>query len=258
MEELRKQFEELGRDRAKAQLVMDGQHEQLRHWVSESESRKEQVEQLKKQVREQKRILNAAKTPAAKGENVSASRAARRANLPLAERIAREIQRIPANLGLRRGSSPLFAPAAPKDKATTAKPLNRSIVMRLARKHEPKESDLALQRRAAAQWQDPPTISFLLPVKDPPAKFLEELLASIGLQTATNWEVCLIDGGSAFTDTLATIARWGAREPRIRVNGSKKISALPRTPIALSRWRPAISSPASITTICLRRSRFTS
>ncbi len=37
MEELRKRFEELGRDRAKAQLVMDGQHEQLRHWVSESE-----------------------------------------------------------------------------------------------------------------------------------------------------------------------------------------------------------------------------
>ena len=67
MEELRKRFEELGRDRAKAQLVMDGQHEQLRHWVSESESRKQQIDQLKKQLREQKQILNAAKSACRKG-----------------------------------------------------------------------------------------------------------------------------------------------------------------------------------------------
>ncbi len=217
MEELRKRFEELGRDRAKAQLVMDGQHEQLRHWVSESESRKQQVDQLKKQLREQKQILNAAKSACRKGGKCFRPGGGPKTKKPLAERIALELRRIPANLGLRRGS-PVDSPPTAKEKAPAtkpAKPVDRYAAWR--EEHEPNDTALAEQRRLAALWPDPPTISFLLPVKDPPAKFLGELLASVAAQSAPNWEVCLVDGGSALTETLETIENWSAREPRIRV-----------------------------------------
>lgn len=217
MEELRKRFEELGRDRAKAQLVMDGQHEQLRHWVSESESRKQQIEQLKKQLREQKQILTAAKSACRKGGKCFRPAGGSKTKKPLGMRIALELRRIPANLGFSR-SKPALAPEAPKEQAPAAKPakpIDRYAAWR--EEHEPNETALAEQRRLAALWQDPPTISFLLPVKDPPAKFLDELLASLSDQSAPNWEVCLIDGGSALTETLETIKNWSAREPRIRV-----------------------------------------
>ncbi|MDQ3545253.1 MAG: glycosyltransferase, partial [Verrucomicrobiota bacterium] len=217
MEELRKRFEELGRDRAKAQLVMDGQHEQLRHWVSESESRKQQIDQLKKQLREQKQILSSAKSACRKGGKCFRPSGGPKTKKPLAERIALELQRIPANLGLRRGK-PVDSPPAAKEKtpaAKPAKPVDRYVAWR--EEHEPNESGLAEQRRLATLWQDAPTISFLLPVKDPPAKFLEELLASIAAQSAPNWEVCLVDGGSALSETLETIKQWSEREPRIRV-----------------------------------------
>ncbi len=216
MEELRKRFEELGRDRAKAQLVMDGQHEQLRHWVSESESRKEQIEKLKKQLREQKQILNAAKSACRKGGKCFRPQGTGpKERRSLATRIGRELRRLPANLGLRRGQPALEPPAA-KDKAPAkmAKPVDRYVAWR--EEHEPNETGLAEQRRVAALWQDPPTISFLLPVKDPPAKFLDALLSSLAAQTAPNWEVCLVDGGSALTETLETIKRLSDCEPRIR------------------------------------------
>ncbi len=215
--ELQKRFEELGRDRAKAQLVMDGQHEQLRHWVSESESRKQQIEQLKKQVREQKRILTAAKSACRKGGKCFRPPSdLPKTRRPLAARIARELQRIPANFGLRR-ATPVAPPPPTKGETPSAKPaksVDRYAAWR--EEHEPDAAGLAEQTRVAALWQDVPTISFLLPVKDPPAKFLDELLSSIAAQSAPNWEVCLVDGGSTLTETLETIKRWSAREPRIR------------------------------------------
>ena len=214
MEELRTRFEELTRDRAKAQLVMDGQHEQLRHWVSESEKRKEQVEKLKKQVREQKQILNAAKTACRKGGKCFRSEEGPKTRKPLAARIARELQRIPANLGLRR-ATPVIPLPEPKGKKPALMPIDLYAAWR--EEHEPDDAALAEQRRLAAQWQDPPTISFLLPVKDPPSKFLEELLVSIANQSASNWEVCLVDGGSSLSETRDTIKSWSEREPRIRV-----------------------------------------
>ncbi|HEY3663919.1 MAG TPA: glycosyltransferase, partial [Chthoniobacterales bacterium] len=217
MEELRKRFEELGRDRAKAQLVMDGQHEQLRYWVSESESRKQQIDQLKKQLREQKQILSAAKSACRKGGKCFRPEGGPKTKKSLTTRITRELRRIPANLGLGRGRRDDSPPATEKKTpaAKPSKPVDRYLAWQ--EEHEPNDSALAEQRRLAALWQDPPTISFCLPVKDPPAKFLDELLDSIAAQSAPNWEVCLVDGGSALTETLETIKNWSAREPRIRV-----------------------------------------
>ena len=216
-EEFLQRFEELKRDRAKAQLVMDGQHEQLRHWVSESETRKEQIKNLKAQLREQKRILNDAKSACRKGGKCFRSAGdSPKPRRSLAARITRELQRIPANLGLRRESPVAPAPVAKAEgqSAKPKKPVDRYVAW--LQEHEPNNTALTEQRRVAATWQSPPRISFLLPVKDPPAKFLDDLLASLVAQTAPNWEVCLVDGGSELTETQATIERWSAPEPRIR------------------------------------------
>src|SRR5882762_6671704 len=96
MDEQAEQLSALRRDRAKAQLVMDGQHEQLRHWLSESETRKKQIQDLKAELREQKRILNEAKSACRKGGKCfhPAGDVAKKRR-PLATRIARELQRIP-------------------------------------------------------------------------------------------------------------------------------------------------------------------
>ena len=71
--ELPKHFEALRRDRAKAQLVMDAQHEQLKHWVAESDRLKAKIEQLKTQIKDQKAILSAAKKRAGKADAVFTS-----------------------------------------------------------------------------------------------------------------------------------------------------------------------------------------
>jgi glycosyltransferase involved in cell wall biosynthesis len=195
---------------------MDSQHEQLRVWVAESESRKQQIEQLKTQLREQKRILSAAKNACRKGGECFRPLSGPKVRRPLAQRIVREIQRIPTNLGLRR-PAPGISPPAPEGKppaAESAQPADRYAAWQ--EEHEPNDTALTEQRRVAATWQTPPKISFLLPVKDPPGKFLDELLASLIGQTAPNWELCLVDGGSELAGTQATIERWSTREPRIR------------------------------------------
>ena len=71
--ELPKHFEILRRDRAKAQLVMDAQGEQLKHWVAESDRLKAKIEQLKTQIKDQKAILSAAKKHAGKADAVFTS-----------------------------------------------------------------------------------------------------------------------------------------------------------------------------------------
>ncbi|MCA1658588.1 MAG: class I SAM-dependent methyltransferase, partial [Verrucomicrobiaceae bacterium] len=54
-------FEDIRRDRAKAQLVMDHQREELRQWAAENDNLKGEIEILTTQIKDQKRILKAAK-----------------------------------------------------------------------------------------------------------------------------------------------------------------------------------------------------
>ena len=217
MDEQAEQLSALRRDRAKAQLVMDGQHEQLRHWLSESETRKKQIQELKADLREQKRILNEAKKACRKGGKCFRPAGdGPKKRRPISARIARELQRIPANLGLRR-SSPAESPPEVKAKGAAArakKPVDRYAAWQ--EDHEPNDSALDDQRRSASLWSNAPKISFLLPVHDPPGRFFDALLASLHAQTAPNWELCLVDGGSELAETQATIERWSAQEPRIR------------------------------------------
>jgi GT2 family glycosyltransferase len=218
-------FEILRRDRAKAQLVMDAQAEQLKDWNAMAHQLETERVKLKAQVREQKQILDAAKTacrkkgrcfqiPGAAGER-------KRRSIP--ERILREIKRAPRNL-LGRGE-----PSGPKSKSKatpkvlwgsesmpeTGEPADRYAAW--IAEHEPDEATLERQSTESVLWARKPKISLLVPVLNTPAKFLEAMFSSVAKQTYRNWELCLVDAGSTQAETLKVLDSWVAREPRIRL-----------------------------------------
>ncbi|MDQ6809079.1 MAG: glycosyltransferase [Verrucomicrobiota bacterium] len=77
--------------------------------------------------------------------------------------------------------------------------------------HEPAEDS----RRRIPAAAEAPTISLLVPVHHTPARFLDEMIASVVQQTDPNWELCIV--GAHFEETAAqeVLERWLTAEPRI-------------------------------------------
>jgi GT2 family glycosyltransferase len=64
---------------------------------------------------------------------------------------------------------------------------------------------------------DPPRISVLTPVHDPPLQMLREAIDSVLAQTYPNWELCLVDDGSTHTEITAELDRYATADPRIKL-----------------------------------------
>ncbi|MEP6698573.1 MAG: glycosyltransferase [Verrucomicrobiota bacterium] len=215
IKELEQKFAPLQRDRAKAQLVMDSQGEQLQNWAATNEKLRSERDKLKAQNKEQKRILNAAKKACRKGGKCFGGLIPQdgpKQRRPLGEKVVRELQRWPRNL------RSLWAPAPPGSKQEN-QPVERlpDRYETWIATHEPDAAALEEQRRDSASWNNAPKISLLLPVFNTPAQFLEEMLSSVATQTYSNWELCLVDAGSKNQGTIDALARWKSREPRIIV-----------------------------------------
>ena len=205
--ELKQRFEALFTDRTKAQLIMDGQQEQLKHWVAETERLNAKVEQLNTQVRDQKAILSAAKQACRKNGQCFRRSVGPKVRRPLGEKILREIRRLPRNLRISRWTRSAPPPAVPN------KPIDKYASW--IDEHEPDVAALEEQRRISPQLQTRPKISLLVPLYNTPARFLDEMFASVSGQTYDNWELCVVDGGSDQAGTLATLRKWVSRESRI-------------------------------------------
>ncbi len=109
-------FQDLHRDRIKAQLIMDAQAEQLKQWVGRGEALSAESKKLKTTVAEQKRILNAAKKACnKKGRCFGLSDGKKKERRSIPERVLREFRRIPANLGRLR--NPKRVPRSTKRQA---------------------------------------------------------------------------------------------------------------------------------------------
>lgn len=209
-----KNFEILRRDRSKAQLVMDSQHEQLQHWVAESDRLKAKIEQLKTQIKDQKAILSAAKQACRKGGKCFHLLTGPKERRSLKEKIVREIRRLPRNF--RRSRVPEPAPSLEKTSPAAPKvPVDRYSAWISA--HEPDSVALEDQRRASKDIAGRVKISLLTPIHNTPSNFLDEMFASVAAQTYDNWEMCVVDGGSDRAETIETLRQWESREPRIRV-----------------------------------------
>ena len=212
--ELPKHFEILRRDRAKAQLVMDAQHEQLKHWVAESDRLKAKIEQLKTQIKDQKAILSAAKQACRKGGRCFHVLTGPKERRSFGEKILREIRRLPRNF--RISPAQQVAPSVEKTPPIVPKvPMDRYSAW--INEHEPDSARLEEQRRASKEFSTQVRISLLVPVHNTPADFLDEMFVSVAAQTYDNWEMCVVDGGSDRPATIETLRRWEEREPRIRI-----------------------------------------
>ncbi|MEP6708567.1 MAG: glycosyltransferase [Verrucomicrobiota bacterium] len=202
-------------DRWKVQDIMDHQA----RVISDLEQKIARVDQLtaernklKAQLNEHKKILKAAKQLCRKKgrcfQTTNQPDVEEHRSIPI--KIARELGRIPRNL--RRLWSPVPAPPPPAAPALIPDRYGTWIA-----DHEPNAAALEEQRQRAAADSNGATISLIVPVCNPTAIYLEEMLASVAAQTYPHWELCIVDAGSDHPEVRQILVRWQEREPRIRV-----------------------------------------
>jgi GT2 family glycosyltransferase/glycosyltransferase involved in cell wall biosynthesis len=215
-EEQRGHFENLRRDRAKAQLIMDTQHEQLKRLVAQTDTLRARVETLKAQLKEHKTILSAAKKACRKKGRCFQIQTGEKLRRPFGERIARELRRLPRNLGIKRSKETATAPPEVQSEPDAPSPTLDRYAAWIA-EHEPDAMGLEKQRPLSRPFPTRVKISLLTPVYNTPAPFLEEMFASVAAQTYDNWELCVVDAGSDRPETIETLRRWETSDERIRV-----------------------------------------
>ncbi len=76
---------------------------------------------------------------------------------------------------------------------------------------------LAVLRQRAAAWPSPPLISVLLPVCNPPEKWLVRAIESVRAQTCAHWELCIADDASTQPHVRAVLERYARDDARIKV-----------------------------------------
>ncbi len=96
----------------------------------------------------------------------------------------------------------------------------------------------AVIREQIRSWPNPPLISVLMPVYDPPARFLREAIESVIAQWYPAWELCIADDASTELYVREILQEYAHRDPRIRLcfrerNGH--ISAASNSALSLAR-----------------------
>jgi O-antigen biosynthesis protein len=81
--------------------------------------------------------------------------------------------------------------------------------------HHPSPAELAAERAAAATLPLRPLISVVVPVFDPPERFLREALDSVLDQTYDRFELCLVDDGSSSPAVREGLDEYAARDGRV-------------------------------------------
>lgn len=64
---------------------------------------------------------------------------------------------------------------------------------------------------------EPPLLSVVMPVYNPPREFLDKAIESVVNQVYQNWELCIADDASTDPTTKDALQRWAGREPRIKI-----------------------------------------
>ncbi len=209
-------FEELRRDRGKAQVIMDTLAEQLRSardaHRGEIEKQRLEIEKIKEELKAKKRVLTAAKVACRKNGrcfrvSIETKDKPRRS---IPEKIIRELKRIPVNLSGKK-----HRPAA-KVEAKAPKIVEDRYARWIA-EHEPDVAGLVAQRVAAARLTSRPKISLLLLIHDTPQLFLRELRASLAAQTYDDFEICAVDAASKNIETRTFLQEWRKEEARLQL-----------------------------------------
>lgn len=80
--------------------------------------------------------------------------------------------------------------------------------------HEPTATELDRQRKKT--FPRTPVFSVVVPVYNPPAAYLEAMLASVAAQTYPHWQLCIADASTA-AHVRPTLEKFAAAEPRAKV-----------------------------------------
>jgi len=72
------------------------------------------------------------------------------------------------------------------------------------------------------QFHNPPLISVLMPVYNPPLNMLEEAISSVQAQLYPNWELCIADDASTNSKVRKVLKRYADKDARIKVIFRKK------------------------------------
>lgn len=98
-------------------------------------------------------------------------------------------------------------------------------------------------RQRVAALADPPLVSVLLPVYDPPEPFLRRALDSVLNQIYSNWELCIVDDCSQGESVAKILDEYAARDTRVRIvrhNENRNISGALNTALAMANGEWAL------------------
>jgi GT2 family glycosyltransferase len=129
----------------------------------------------------------------------------------LLKRTARRLGAIPAALLARRRARN----GPPPDERYLSECTPPDEYRRWIVRHEPDAA--ALMRLRAHRFGRAPKVSVVVPVYNPPAAFLEAMIASVAAQTYANWELCLVDGASTAAHVRLILEKAAAGDSRIKV-----------------------------------------
>lgn len=117
------------------------------------------------------------------------------------------------------------APALFRRSAENAPTVAR--VLQIPRPMDPYESWLEVNqwnarresvlRERLSELSQPPLLSVVMPVYNPPIESLNKAIQSVVDQVYQNWELCIADDGSTDTAATSTLKRWADQDSRIRV-----------------------------------------
>ncbi|MFA5950035.1 MAG: glycosyltransferase [Hyphomicrobium sp.] len=79
------------------------------------------------------------------------------------------------------------------------------------------EQDRAEMRHQARSFRSRPRISVVMPTYNTPDDLLRAAIDSVLAQTYDNWELCIADDASKLPEVRTILARYQARDPRIKV-----------------------------------------
>jgi len=83
-------------------------------------------------------------------------------------------------------------------------------------------------QHALLEVHDPPKLSLVMPVFNPPVRFLQRALESLTEQVYPHWELCLANDGSTDPEIYRLLESWQAREPRLQVKHCRQNAGVSR------------------------------
>ncbi len=98
-----------------------------------------------------------------------------------------------------------------------------------------------LLMEALENVEQPPLISVVMPVFDPPPEYLDRAIRSVGDQLYSNWELCIVDDASTKVEVTTLLGRWTAADERVRAltrptNGHISLATNSAAELASGEW----------------------